>query len=61
MCELTEQEHDQQTEDDMNAIAHMLESSEKEGLQCEVVYQLIQGKVKNIPRDCAGALCEWDI
>ena len=58
---LAETECDLQTQDDMNAIAHMLEASEKEGLQCEVVYQLIQGKVTNIPRECMDALYEWDI
>ena len=54
---------DQQTQEDMQAIAHMLEASEKEGLQCEVVYQLIQimCNTTNIPRACAAALSEWDI
>lgn len=59
--ELSEAEYDQQTADDMDAIAIMLERAEKEGLQCEVVYQLLQGKYNNIPLACAGALCEWDI
>ena len=60
---MSEDECGQQTQDDMNAIAHMLEASEKEGLQCEVVYQLIQimCNTTNIPRACAAALSEWDI
>lgn len=58
---MSEIECDQETADDMDAIAFMLEAAEKEGLQCEVVYQLIQGKVLNIPIACSIALSEWDI
>ena len=58
---MSEAELDQQAQNDMNAIGAMLEAAEKEGLQCEVVYQLIQGKIDNIPRECQDALYEWDI
>ena len=58
---ITETQLDHKTAHDMNAISHMLEAAEKEGLQCEVVYQLIQGKVLNIPRECMDALYDWDI
>ena len=53
--------YNQQTADEMEAIACMLKLAEKEGLLCEVVYQLIQGKVDNIPEACNCALIEWDI
>jgi len=53
--------YDKETADDMDAIGAMLRLSDKEGLQCEVVYQLLQGNLDNIPEACRCALYEWDI
>ena len=56
MCE----EADNQTAKDMACIAHMIESANKQGILCEVIYSALQSKKDSIPLKCTYALMGWD-
>lgn len=54
--------YDKELADEMQSIAAMLEISEEEGLQVEVVWSFAREvKTSTIPQACASALAEWDI
>lgn len=61
MC-VFENQYDQETADDMNAISGMIKAANEQGLLMEVIYSLIQQSNKDsVSERCRHALYEWDI